>query len=96
MKEAAKDSHEILHEDPISSTDDSHDKGLLLGTTGGAVAGGALGSSLGPLGAAAGVRLGATAGSIVGLGISKSTDNEPNDANNIRTQADKVDTPDSH
>ena len=93
MKEK-KDSQEILHEDPISGTDGSHDTALAIGAAGGAVAGGILGSSLGPLGAVAGAVLGAGAGSVAGLGISKATDTStPNDANNLETQPEKSDTP---
>jgi len=89
-----KDSQEILHEDPISATDDSHDVGLAIGTVGGAVAGGVLGSSLGPMGAVTGALLGAAAGSVAGLGISKATDTTtPNDANNLETQPQKSDPP---
>ncbi len=92
MKEK-KDSQQILREDPISSTDASHDTGLAVGAASGAVAGGILGSSLGPLGAVAGAVLGATAGSVAGLGISKATDTStPNDANNLETRPERSDT----
>jgi len=87
-----KSSGEILREDPISSTDPTHDAGLITGTGAGALIGGILGSSLGPLGAVSGALLGAGAGSVVGLGISKATDtSEPNNANNLETVPERAD-----
>ena len=69
-----EDPRKALKGDPIDQTTNKHSTATNVGMAAGAVAGGILGSSFGPLGAVTGAILGAGTGAIAGLGITESLD----------------------